>query len=346
MPFRGTSKWVRVWPRTRPNPCWYGDDGIWAWGPVKIDAYITITFSKLSAQSWLTDNASFAREPTSGREQKRHNSQGLGIGTTTSRCTCMLTMLNSETLVLHVLRLVTVRLFNVVRVLNQLFVTVNFAHSVTLKAELRRSIEVVSAGNHSVAELSTGFEKVTDLSTASFCRWRPEWWHTGIVFVFFFFFLNSGSLAPSLCPSPHDYRINAPFFLVKKKKKKKKKDRGRIFQQRKRQIYARSGINLLACILSHPSRSERRSFHSAKGIYVCKARVVIQQITDRRDVFFSLHVTPPLWGGGAPSLRWGNFPSWRDFPFEWTNQSVFIFTGHQAQIPSSPYQQGLGLVRG
>ena len=22
----------------RPNPCWYGDDGIWAWGPVKINA--------------------------------------------------------------------------------------------------------------------------------------------------------------------------------------------------------------------------------------------------------------------------------------------------------------------
>ena len=47
-------------------------------------------------------------------------------------------------------------------------------------------------------------------------------------------------------------------------------------------------------MLSPPSRSERRSFHSTKGIYVRKARVVIQQMTDRRGVFFSLHVTPPL----------------------------------------------------
>ena len=38
-------------------------------GTVKIDAYVTITFSKLSAKIWLTDNASFAPEPTSGREQ-------------------------------------------------------------------------------------------------------------------------------------------------------------------------------------------------------------------------------------------------------------------------------------
>ena len=68
--------------------------------------------------------------------------------------------------------------------------------------------------------------------------------------------------------------------------------------------------------------------------------------SNRRGVFFSLHVKPPLWGCGTPSLGLGNFPSWRDFPFERTNQSAFIFTGPQAQIPSSPYQQGLGLVRG
>ena len=114
-----------------------------------------------------------------------------------------------------------------------------------------------------------------------------------------------------------------------------------------RQIYARSGINLWGLhVVSSRSRCERRSFHSTKGIYVRKARVVIQQMTDRRGVFFSLHVTPPLWGCGTPYLGWGNFPSWRDFPFERTNQSAFIFTGPQAQIPLSPYQQGLGLVRG
>ena len=99
------------------------------------------------------------------------------------------------------------------------------------------------------------------------------------------------------------------FLSSSKKKKKKKKGQREDLPAAERQIYARSGINLLACMLSPPSRSERRSFHSTKGIYVRKARVVIQQSTDRRGVFFSLHVTPPLWGCGTPSLGWGNFPS-------------------------------------
>ena len=43
----------------------------------------------------------------------------------------------------------------------------------------------------------------------------------------------------------------------------------------------------------------RHYFHSAEGIYVRKARVVIQRMTNRRAVFFSLRVTPPLWQSGV-----------------------------------------------
>ena len=124
-------------------------------------------------------------------------------------------------------------------------------HSVTLKAELRRNIEVVLAGHHFVADLSTWFREVIDLSAASFCFDDQS---GGILVL-----LKkkkkkkkkklrlSRSLPFFLSTMLSNY---APFFL------EKKKDRGRIFQQRGRQIYARSGKNLLACILSHPSRSE------------------------------------------------------------------------------------------
>ena len=95
--------------------------------------------------------------------------------------------------------------------------------------------------------------------------------------------------------------IYAPFFLRKKRKKGQRDD----LPAAERQINARSGIDLLACMLSPPSRSEKRSFYSTKRIYVRKARVVIQQMTDRRGVFISLHGTSPLWGCGTPSLRWG-----------------------------------------
>ena len=90
-------------------------------------------------------------------------------------------------------------------------------------------------------------------------------------------------------------------FFEKKEKKGQRDD----LPAAERQINARSGIDLLACMLSPPSRSEKRSFYSTKGIYVRKARVVIQQMTDRRGVFISLHGTSPLWGCGTPSLRWG-----------------------------------------
>ena len=80
-----------------------------------------------------------------------------------------------------------------------------------------------------------------------------------------------------------------------------------------RQIYARSGKNLLACILSHPSRSETVKdvlFIRRKESTCAKQESsVMQQMTDRRGVFFWLHVTPPPWGCGTPSLGWGNFPS-------------------------------------
>ena len=84
-------------------------------------------------------------------------------------------------------------------------------------------------------------------------------------------------------------------------------------------------------------------------IYVCKAESWLEMTVESTWRFLLVArqaATLPIWGCGTPSLRLGNFPSWRDFPFERANQSAFIFTGPQAQIPSSPYQQGLGLVRG
>ena len=172
-----------------------------------------------------------------GLGAERHNSH---------RCTCMLTMLNSEK-VLYVLRL-GLFVSSMSWCLESALRRCELRHSVTLKAELRRSIEVVLAGHHFVADLSTWFREVTDLSAASFC-----------------FDDQSGGILVLLKKKKKKLRFSrslpfflstmlsnyAPFFL-----EKKKKGRGRIFQQRGRQIYARSGKNLLACILSHPSRSE------------------------------------------------------------------------------------------
>ena len=95
-----------------------------------------------------------------GPGAERHNSH---------RCTCMLTMLNSEkTLVLYVLRLGRF-VSSMSWCLESALRRCELRHSVTLKAELRRSIEVVMAGHHIVADLSTWFREVTDLSAASFC---------------------------------------------------------------------------------------------------------------------------------------------------------------------------------
>ena len=135
-----------------------------------------------------------------------------------------------------------------------------------------------------------------------------------------------------------------------KKKKKKKKDRGRIFQQRGRHIYARSGKNLRfwpAFCLSHPGLKLWKTFFSF-GERNLRAQSKSRDSTNDgltwRFLLVARHAaTLGLW---RAIPRVGNFPSWRDFPFELTNQSAFIFTGPQAQIPSSPYQQGLGLVRG
>ena len=133
------------------------------------------------------------------------------------------------------------------------------------------------------------------------------------------------------------------------KKKKKKKDRGRIFHQWGRQIYARSGKNLLACILSHPSKSE-----TVKDVLFIRRK---ESTCAKQESWFNKWRIDVAFSSGCTSRRHfgvvarhpsggGTSPSWRDFPFELTNRSTFIFTGPQAQIPSSPYQQGLGLVRG
>ena len=181
---------------------------------------------------------SFTREPTSGREQN----------VTTHTCTCMLTMLNSEkTLVLYVLRLGRF-VSSMSWCLESTLRRCELRHCVTLKAELRRSIEVVLAGHHFVADLSTWFREITNLSAASFCSGFDNQ-GGGILVVFK---KNSGFLSHSHSSSLQCYRI----WLLSLLKKNKEKDRGRIFQQRGRQIYARSGKNLLVCILSHPSRCE------------------------------------------------------------------------------------------
>ena len=153
-------------------------------------------------------------------------------------------MLNSEKTRTGVLCLSswTVRLFDVVV---SWISSSSLWTSPRLKPELQRSIEVVLAGHHFVADLSTWFREVTDISAASFCLDDQS----GGMLVLLKKKLNSGSLAHSLSSSLQCYRIMLLFFL------EKKKDRARIFQQRGRQIYTRSGKNHLACILSHPSRS-------------------------------------------------------------------------------------------
>ena len=250
-----------------------------------------------------------------GPGAERHNSQGLGIGAracwrywTPKRgywC-CMSFFLDGSSLRCR-------------SVLNQLFVAVNFATPWRWKPSCEGASKWSCLGRKSFSLQSYQLFSRSHWSTSCFLLPLT----TRMVAYWYWKLKLSCSLPFSLSTSLLNY---APFFFVKKKKKKNRTERERIFQQRKRQIYARSSVNLLACILS-PSRSERRYFHSAKGIHVRKARVVIQQMTVRRVVFFSLRVTPPLWGCGAPSLGWGNFPSWRDFPFERTNQSAFIFTG-------------------
>ena len=85
-------------------------------GGSKIDAYVTITFSKLSAKIWLTDNASFAREPTSGREQNA-TTQKVHVHVDNSEkrsLVCMSFVLDGSSLRCR-------------SVLDQLFVAVNFA---------------------------------------------------------------------------------------------------------------------------------------------------------------------------------------------------------------------------
>ena len=130
-------------------------------------------------------------------------------------------------------------------------------HSVTLKAELRRSIEIVLGGSHFVAELSTGFEKSLVYQQLPFAFDD----RIGIlVMVLFKKKTQALSLRPFL-PLYKAIEYICSFLSCKKKRTE------RIFQQRKRQTYARFGINLFACILFPPSRCERRSLHSAKGIY-------------------------------------------------------------------------------
>ena len=305
-------------PRTRPNPCWYGDDWIWAWGPVKIDAYVSITFSKLSAKIWLTDNASFAREPTWSRTSQltRARQPWVGIGARACwRCwtprrhwCCMSFVLDGSSLRCR-------------GVLNQLFVAVNFATPWRWKPSCEGASKLSWPEIISLPIYQQWFREVTDLSGASFCLWRPEWWHTGIVKKKK---KNSGSLAHFLSPSLQSYRIMLLSFL--KKKKEKKGRREDLPAAEKTDIcafwYKPFGLHFVSSI--QVWNCERRSFHSAKGIYVRKARVVIQQTTDRRGVFFSLNVTPPLLGLWRAIPRVGELPFLKGFSL-WTDQSERVY---------------------
>ena len=275
-------------PRTRPNPCWYGDDGIWAWGPVKIDAYVTITFSKLWAKIWLTDNVSLAREPTSGREQNA-TTQKVHVHVDDSEkrsLLCMSFVLDGSFLRCR-------------SVLNQLFVAVNFANAWRWKPSCEGASKLPWPKSFRCWAIPDLFREVADLSAASFCLWRPEWWHTGIV-------KKKKTQALSLPPFLPLYKAIEYIcsFHSSKKRKKKRTERGS------------SSSGKTAAFWNKPF-----GLHVVSSIQVSKTFFSFEERNVRATwrVFFSLHVTSPLWGCGTPSLGWGNFPSWRDVPFERTN---------------------------
>ena len=131
-------------------------------------------------------------------------------------------------------------------VLNQLFVAVNFATPWRWKPSCEGASKLSWPENISLLIYQLGFEKslISQLLPFAFDD------QSGGILVLWT--KNSGFLAHSLSSSLQCYRI----MLLFSWKKKKEKDRGRLFQQWKRQICARSSKNLLACILLHPSRSE------------------------------------------------------------------------------------------
>ena len=147
--------------------------------------------------------------------------------------------------------------------------------------------------------------------------WRPEWWHTGIV-----------------TKKKKKLRLSRslPFFLSTmllsflKKKKKKKKDIGRIFQQRGRQIYTRSGKNLLACTLSHPSRSE-----TVKDVLFIRRK---ESTCEKQESWFNKCRIDVAFSSGCTSRRHFGVvachPSGGELPFLkgfslWTDQSERVY---------------------
>ena len=198
--------------------------------------------------------------------------------------------------------------------------------------------------NHFVAELSrTCFEKSLIYQVLSFCLWRPEWCHTGIVKKKKTIATRALSLLPFL---PLYKAIEYTCSFLSSKKEKKRTDRWssssgktdtRAFLDKPLGLHVVSSIQVWKTFFSFDERNLRahsKSHDSTNDGSTWRFPLVTRHATTLRD-------------GGTPSWpRWGNFPAWRDFPFEWTNQSAFIFTGPQAQIPPSPYQQGLDLVRG
>ena len=140
------------------------------------------------------------------------------------RCTCMLTVSNSEkrSLVLYVLRLgrfISSMSLCLASALRRCEVRCELRHSVTLKAELRRSIEVKLSWPEIifVAELSTVFKKSQIYQLLPFAFDAQSGGRLVLLEQNI-----SGSLAPSLSPSLQGYRIML-FLSCKKKKKKKEK---------------------------------------------------------------------------------------------------------------------------
>ena len=178
----------------------------------------------------------------------------------------------------------------------------------TLKAELTRSIEVVLAGNHFVAELSTGFEKSL-IYRYQLLAFAFDDQSGGILILS----KKKKSQAPALSLPPFLPLYKAMelcSFLSCRKKRKKKKEEGQredLSAAEKTDIcafwYKPFGLHFVSSSLLH------LGLKAVLFIRGKESTCAKQQMTGRRGVFFSLHVTPPLWGCGAPSIRWGNFPS-------------------------------------
>ena len=204
-------------------------------------------------------------------------------------------------------------------VLNQLFVAVNFATAWRWRPSCEGASKLSWPKSFRCCSIPDLCREVTDLSAASFCLWRPEWLHTGIVKKKKTKKKTPVSLCRSLPFSLSTTLSNtyALFFLLKRK------GQGEDLPAAERQIYARSGINLLSCMLSPPSRSERRSFLWRKESTCAKQELWFNKW--RIDVAFSSRFTSRRHSGVvARHPSGGGLPFLKGFSL-WTNQSKRVY---------------------